>query len=111
MARLLPLLTGAGRLRRRELFWHYPHYSNQGGKPGAAMRAGRYKLIEFYEDHHVELYDLQNDIGEQSDLARPMAKKAAEMRRALDGWRRSVTAQMMTPNPAYQANALPDRER
>ncbi|MEO8519994.1 MAG: sulfatase [Acidobacteriota bacterium] len=98
---LLPLLTGTGSLHREALFWHYPHYSNQGGKPGAAMRAGRYKLIEFYEDNRVELYDLQNDIGEQHDLAGTMVKKAGEMRRALGAWRRGIGAQMMTPNAGY----------
>jgi len=102
---LLPLLMGTGRrLRRQALYWHYPHYSNQGGKPGAAMRAGRYKLIEFYEDQRVELYDLQKDIGEQSDLAGKLAKKAAQMRRGLDVWRRTIKAQMMTPNSAYKPN-------
>jgi arylsulfatase A len=69
------------------------------------MRAGRYKLIEFYEDDRVELYDLQNDIGEHTDLAGTMVKKAREMRRALEAWRRAVGAQMMTPNAGYTPGA------
>jgi len=104
---LLPLLTHTGSLGRQALYWHYPHYSNQGGKPGAAIRAGRYKLIEFYEDRRVELYDLQKDIGERSDLAPKLAKKAAGIQRQLDSWRRDINAQMMTPNPAYK----PERPR
>jgi arylsulfatase A-like enzyme len=99
---LLPVLTGKGGLRRPALYWHYPHYSNQGGKPGAAIRAGRYKLIEFFEDRRVELYDLQKDISERSNLAGKLAEKAAELRRALAAWQRAVAAQMMTPNPAYK---------
>lgn len=106
---LLPLLTGRGGFRREALFWHYPHYSNQsinGGhldQPGAAIRQGDYKLIEFYQDDHVELYDLKNDIGERNDLARGNPRLAERMRKKLTEWRKSVGAQMMTPNPAYQA--------
>ncbi len=106
---LLPLLTGRGQFKRDALYWHYPHYSNQsvnGGHldhPGAAIRQGDYKLIEFYQDNHVELYDLKNDIGERNDLARSRPQQAAQMRQKLAAWRQSVGAQMMTPNPAYQA--------
>lgn len=106
---LLPLLTGRGRLRREALYWHYPHYSNQsinGGhldQPGAAIRQGDYKLIEFYQDNRVELYNLKNDIGERNDLARGRPQLADRMRRKLAAWRKSVGAQMMTPNPAYRA--------
>jgi arylsulfatase A len=107
---LLPLLTGTGNLRRRTLYWHYPHYSNQGGKPGAVVRDGRYKLIEFYEDNRAELYDLEKDIGEKADLAGKMAKKTAEMRRGLAAWRQSVKAQMMAPNPAYKTDLSPERK-
>jgi arylsulfatase A len=107
---LLPLLTGTGNLRRRALYWHYPHYSNQGGKPGAVVRDGRYKLIEFYEENRVELYDLEKDIGEKEDLAGKMAKKTAELRRRLAAWRQSVKAQMMAPNPAYKTDLSPERK-
>jgi arylsulfatase A len=105
---LLPPLTGRGAARRAELFWHYPHYSNQGGRPGGAVRQGRYKLIEFYEDSRVELYDLSRDPGEARDLAGALPRKAAELKRKLAAWRRSVGAQMMTPNPGYRAGG-PER--
>lgn len=108
-ASLLPLLTGRGKLTRDALFWHYPHYSNQsinGGhfdQPGAAIRQGDYKLIEFYQDNHVELYDLKTDLSERNDLARSRPQEVAKLRQKLAAWRHSVGAQMMTLNPNYQA--------
>src|SRR4029079_11534480 len=53
---IVPLLDRKGSLPERSLFWHYPHYSNQGGRPGGAMRSGAYKLVEFFEDSRAELY-------------------------------------------------------
>jgi len=108
-ASLLPLLTGRGKLTRDALYWHYPHYSNQsmnGGhfdQPGAAIRQGDYKLIEFYQDNHVELYDLKHDLSEQHDLARSRPQQAEKLRQKLATWRASVGAQMMTNNPNYRA--------
>ena len=71
---LLPLLKG-GAIEREALYWHYPHYSNQGGMPGGAIRMGDYKLLERYEDGRVHLYNLKNDIGERNDVA-PTAPRA-----------------------------------
>jgi uncharacterized sulfatase len=68
----------------------------------AAIRQGDYKLIEFYQDNHVELYDLKSDLGERNDLARARPKVAAQLRQKLAAWRQAVDAQMMTPNPNYQ---------
>jgi arylsulfatase A-like enzyme len=99
---LLPLLTGKGRIRRDALYWHYPHYANQGGKPGGVIRAGKYKLIEFYEDNRVELYDLDKDIGEQNDLSGNNPRQAEMLRKKLAAWRNSVNAQTMTPNPDFK---------
>ncbi len=73
---------------RRAFYWHYPHYGNQGGSPGGAVRVGDWKLIEFYEDNRVELYNLRDDLGEQNDLAAEMPDKAAELRQMLHQWRR-----------------------
>jgi arylsulfatase A len=98
---LLPLLTGKGEVRREALFWHYPHYSNQGGTPGGAVRLGRHKLIESYEDGRVELYDLADDVGEKHDLAPADPTTARRLRGLLHDWRRSVGARMPTPNPRY----------
>jgi hypothetical protein len=66
------------------------------------VRQGDFKLIEFYEDNHVELYDLKHDLGETRDLARQQAALARRMQQRLAAWRGAVNAQMMTPNPAYQ---------
>lgn len=98
---LTPLLRGAKGLPRDALFWHYPHYSNQGGKPGGAIRWGDYKLIESFEGAPLELYDLARDAGETRNLAASEPRRARAMRNRLHLWRESVGAQMMTPNPAY----------
>jgi arylsulfatase A len=100
---LVPLLRGAGTLRRDLLFWHYPHYANQAGKPGGAIRQGNLKLIEWYEDGQVELYDLAADPGEQRDLAAERPADVRRLRDRLTRWRESVAAQMPTPNPQYRA--------
>jgi len=98
---VVPLLKEAGGLKRDALYWHYPHYSNQGGLPGGAVRKGDYKLIEFYDDNHLELYNLKDDIGEKNNLAGKMPEKAAELHKMLRSWLREVNAQMPTPNLAY----------
>ena len=106
---LLPLLTGRGQFKREALYWHYPHYSNQSmnagdfDQPGGAIRQGDYKLIEFYQDNHVELYDLKHDLSEKNDLAHSHPQQAAELRQKLATWRQAVGAQMMTLNPLYSA--------
>ncbi len=89
-------------MRRDALFWHYPHYSNQGGKPGGAIREGNLKLIEWYEDGRTELYDIAADIGEQKDLAGERPADVERLRGRLARWRASVAAQMPTPNPEYR---------
>ncbi len=94
---LLPLLNGARHLERGAIFWHYPHYGNQGSTPGSAVRAGDYKLIEFFEDGHAELYNLRADIGETRDLAQAEPQVAARLRDLLAGWRAEVEA--LIPQP------------
>ena len=101
---LVPLLKG-GAPAERPLFWHYPHYSNQGGGPGGAVRAGQFKLIEWYEDMRVELFNVSDDPGERHDLAAALPERAAALRRQLHDWRQSVGAAMPTPNPDYNPAA------
>ncbi len=92
--------TGSG--ERGAVYWHYPHYGNQGGSPGGAVRMGDWKLIEFYEDNRVELYNLKDDIGEQNDLADKMPEKVKELQDKLHAWRKEVDARMPAPNPNYR---------
>ncbi|WP_390621811.1 sulfatase [Rubripirellula tenax] len=93
---LRPALEGRS-LDRKSLFWHYPHYSNQGGIPGGAIREGDYKLVERYEDGRVHLYDLASDIGEATDLASEMPDRVAQMRDRLHAWYQSVDAKFLQP--------------
>jgi arylsulfatase A-like enzyme len=100
---LVPLLKG-GELKRDALYWHYPHYANQGSRPGGAVRAGAFKLIEFYEDGHRELYDVTKDVSEARNLIAEKPEVAKELSAKLDAWRKDVGARMMTPNPDYVPN-------
>jgi arylsulfatase A len=100
---LVPLLKQAGEWKRNALYWHYPHYSNQGGRPSGAIREGHFKLIEFFEDGKRELYNLREDIGEKRDLAAAMPEKATALHAMLKAWRQSASAQMPTPNPEYRS--------
>ena len=99
---LVPLLRQTGTLDRDAVYWHYPHYHPLGSTPFGSVRTGDYKLIEFYEDSRVELYNLKDDIGEQDNLAEKMPDKADELLSMLDSWRKSVDAQMPVPNPEYK---------
>ena len=105
---LVPELQGADS-PERPIFWHYPHYSNQGGSPYGAVRLGDFKLIEWYEDKRVELYDLRNDLGEKHNLADTMPEKTAALLAQLHDWRKSVNAQMPTDNPLKAKLAEPLR--
>lgn len=87
----------------RPLYWHYPHYSNQGGTPGGAVRDGDWKLIEFYEDGRLELFNLSRDPGEQQNLVVRHGDIAKKMKQQLNKWRKSAKAAMPSPNPAYSA--------
>ncbi|MES2462305.1 MAG: sulfatase, partial [Armatimonadota bacterium] len=95
---ITPLLKG-GQISPRPLFWHYPHYGNQGGAPCSALRDGDWKLIEWFEDNRVELYNLHEDIGEHQDLARTNPEKANALKTKLHQWRTAIRANMPTPNP------------
>lgn len=92
---LLPLLLDENVTMERPLFWHYPHYSNQGGVPASAIRLGKYKLIQRLETGNVQLYDLDKDIGEKNDISAQHPEKVAELRRLLFQWYQDVDAQFM----------------
>lgn len=98
---IAPLLTGEGKAPERDtLFWHYPHYHRT--KPYGAIRDGNWKLIEFFEDGELELFDLKSDPAERNNLAKEKPETAADLLAKLKTWRVSVNAQMMTPNPNYE---------
>jgi arylsulfatase A-like enzyme len=110
---IMPLLKESGPLRRDTLYWHYPHYHRT--TPAGALRHGDWKLIEYFEDGRLELYNLRDDLGEANDLATAMPEKARELQKMLAEWRRSVGAQMPTPNPDYkegpEAGGRPGKSR
>ncbi len=89
---LLPLLKGEKNLNRDAIYWHYPHYGNQGGTPGSSIRMNNYKLIEFYEDGRLELYDLRKDISEEKNLIRVYPEIADKMHKKLISWRKNLGA-------------------
>ncbi len=93
------LFRGGTSLERTALYWHYPHYSDQGGKPSGAIREGDWKLLEFFEDGHLELYNLALDPGEQYDFSSSFADKAFELQSKLHSWRAGLHADMPRPNP------------
>ena len=94
------LRTGQAPRAGRQFFWHLPHYTNQGSRPAGAMRDGKWKLVEHYDDGRAELFDLEADVGEGRDLSKAEPDRTATMRRHLREWRTSVGAQENTPNPA-----------
>jgi arylsulfatase A len=98
---LVPLLKNpAAKLKRQALYWHYPHYYPTT-TPVSSIRQGDWKLLEYFEDNHIELYDLKNDIGEQNNLAKTTPEKAEELCKRLGAWRKAVKAQMPSPNPNF----------
>ena len=100
---LVPLLKNSrAALGREAIFWHYPHYHPGGAMPYSAIRSGDFRLVEFYEDDHFELYNLRTDVGETHDLAATEPERAADLRRRLAEWRAEVGAQEPSPNPDYQ---------
>jgi len=96
---LAPLLRNPqAKLKRQALYWHYPHYYPTTS-PVSSVRMGGWKLLEYLEDNHVELYDLSKDLGEKNNLAQKMPKKAEQLRKSLHAWRKTMDAQMPGPNP------------
>ncbi|NKB68645.1 MAG: sulfatase-like hydrolase/transferase [Candidatus Latescibacteria bacterium] len=108
---LAPLLAGHRdeRVAGRDLFWHYPHYGNQGGDPSAIIRRGDWKLIHYFEDGHDELYNLAADPGEQADRAGYQPGEAAMLRQRLDEWLVEVKARLPVPDPDYEVAAEQQR--
>ena len=90
----LPALKGRAQ-DRGAIYWHFPHYSNHGYQsPGGAIRLGNYKLLEYYENGSVQLFDLENDLGEQDDLSKAKPEITRKLLKMLHDWRREVDAKM-----------------
>jgi arylsulfatase A-like enzyme len=99
---IVPLLRGGATPDRDAIYWHYPHYSNQGGTPGCSIRSGDWKLIEFFEDNSVELYNLRRDIGEEHDVAAEKPDLVGRLRAKLHQWLHNVDARIPEPNPEFE---------
>jgi arylsulfatase A-like enzyme len=103
---LLPLLQATGVLQRKALFWHHPLYTFGFDQPPCGViRSGNYKLIEFYEDNHLELYDLAEDVGEQQNLVSALPEKAKALQELLANWRQSLNAPMPKPRTGMESPA------
>jgi arylsulfatase A-like enzyme len=123
---LMPLLTQSGPIPDRTLFWHFPIYLQAYSgvaddshdplfrtRPGSALRQGKWKLHEYFEDGRLELYDLEADTGERTNMAETHPEKAAELYKLLQQWRTGINAPVPTElNPKYDPNAkAPEKKK
>ena len=95
------LLRQEGEIKEHPVFWHYPHYGNQGGTPACAIRLGVYKLIEFFEDGRLELYHLGEDIGERRDISAQQPEIVQNLHSLLVDWRSGTGGILPLPNPDW----------
>jgi arylsulfatase A-like enzyme len=107
---LLPHIKGEDS-GQRTFYWHYPHYHGSTWKPGASIRDGDWKLIEFYHYKNFELYNLADDPGERQNLAEAKSTKSKMLRAKLLAWQKQMGAKMPVPNPDYDPNAKPNKRK
>jgi len=111
---ILPILKGKGTLKERPLFWHFPIYLEGGNeetqdpvfrtRPGSAIRLGDWKLIQYFENNDIELYNLKDDLSEENNLAESNTEKAKELLKLLENWRNETNAPVPSEvNPEYQS--------
>lgn len=98
---IVPELRGQKSQATRPLVWHYPHYHGSEWTPGAAIRVGDWKLIEFYEFGDAELYNLASDAGETTNLAEQEPDRLDDLRQQLRQWQEDLHAKMPQPNPLW----------
>ena len=103
---LVPLLKNEP-FMDRPLFWHYPHYGNQGGDPSSIIREGKWKLIKYWETGFYELYDLNKDIGERDDIILDNPRIATDLIKKLDQWLEATQAKIPVVDPMHD----PKKER
>jgi arylsulfatase A-like enzyme len=96
-----PLLLAGTKPAERKLYWHFPHYNNQGGRPAGAVRDGNWKYISYYDTGETQLFDLQSDVEERNNLAEQQAGQTARLKRLHDAWLTKIDAQRNTPNPDF----------
>jgi len=101
---LEPLLNG-GEIDKRPLYWHYPHYGNQGGEPVSIMRKDDWKIIYYWEDNHIELYNLNTDLEETNDISGEYEEKTSEMKKELLDWLTSMDTQYAETDPLWDESA------
>jgi len=99
---LASLLKENKKIKRKALYWHYPHWGNQGGTPGTVIRNGDYKLIKYYTKRPTELFNLKKDISETKNLVDSKKGKARKMEKMLDQWLQETDAKFPSPNPNYK---------
>ena len=92
------------------MYWHYPHYGNQGGNPSSIIREGDWKLIHYWEDGSDELYNLTSDLGEQTNLAAQHEDKANQMRNKLLNWLKEMNANYPSIDPQYNEELAQKRK-
>ena len=98
---LTALLKGEESIDQPVIYWHYPHYHGAGCTPGSSIRMGDWKLVQFYENNHVELYNLRTDIEERRDLTKAFPDTTATMLNMLNQWKHNVHAKIPWINPYY----------
>ena len=105
----MPLLNG-DRIPERSLYWHYPHYGNQGGDPSSIIRKGEWKLIHYWEDGHDELYNLTSDLSESRDVSADYPEITEKMGSELEAWLAEVDAEIPVPDPEYNQELFVKRQ-
>lgn len=108
---LKPILEGKELKLDRPLFWHYPHYGNQGGNPSSIIRVNNWKLIHYWEDGSEELYDLATDVGEKNDVLQAHPDIAKSMSAKLLDWLNKVSANLPMKDPEYNLKLANERQR
>lgn len=107
---LVPLLK-TGLFGERDLFWHYPHYGNQGGEPSSMIRRGPWKLIHYWEDGRQELYNIEDDIGEVADVAEQYPQVVVVLNESLQSWLKDVDATIPRLDSRYDQAKYDARQR
>lgn len=107
---LVPILQGKS-IEDRNLYWHYPHYGNQGGEPSSIVRSGNWKLIHYYEDGRDELYDIASDIGEKNNVISQHKDIASNLKKDLQKWLKETNAAIPKKDPRYDAKAAEQKKQ